>query len=92
MTILCVDFFVFLSSLAWFWGDPHINTLDGGTYTFNGLGEYVLLRTNDTEFEIQARTKLATPNTTATVFSAIAVTSDKDRTEIIQVHKINESL
>ena len=78
--------------IAWFWGDPHINTLDGGTYTFNGLGEYVLLRTNDTEFEIQARTKLATPNTTATVFSAIAVTSDKDRTEIIQVHKINESL
>ena len=66
-------------------GDPHINTLDGSTYTFNGLGEYVLLRTSKTEFEIQARTKLATPNTTATVFSAIAVTGDKDRSEIIQV-------
>ncbi|XP_019858254.1 PREDICTED: mucin-like protein [Amphimedon queenslandica] len=40
---------------TWFWGDPHINTLDGATYTFNGLGEYVLLRTINADFEIQAR-------------------------------------
>ena len=69
------------------WGDPHINTLDGVTYTFNGLGEYVLLCTINADFEIQARTKLATPSTTATVFSAMALTSDKDRTEVVEVRK-----
>ena len=25
---------------AWFWGDPHITTLDGDVFTFNGWGEY----------------------------------------------------
>ncbi|XP_019849136.1 PREDICTED: mucin-like protein [Amphimedon queenslandica] len=69
---------------SWFWGDPHITTLDEGSYTFNGLGEYVLLRTNSEDFEVQARTKLAAPNTTATVFSAIAV-SDSNRSSTVEV-------
>ena len=25
------------------WGDPHLSTLDGTTYTFNGYGEYIYL-------------------------------------------------
>ena len=74
--------FVFI---AWFWGDPHIRTLDGQTYTFNGIGEYVMLRSMSGELEIQARTVLATQNTTATVFSAIAVTGNASRNQIIQV-------
>ena len=53
-------------------GDPHVTTLDGKLYTFNGLGEYVLGRV-DGEIEIQARTALAAPNTTATIFSALAI-------------------
>lgn len=52
------------------WGDPHIKTLDGKSYTFNGIGEYVLLR--DTQFELQARTKLVS-DSTATVFSSAAM-------------------
>ena len=40
---------------GWGWGDPHITTLDDQTYTFNGLGEYVVLRSGD--LEIQARTE-----------------------------------
>ena len=28
-------------------GDPHFTTIDGLTYTFNGLGEYWLVRTRD---------------------------------------------
>ncbi|NWR58737.1 MUC4 protein, partial [Bucorvus abyssinicus] len=39
-------------------GDPHITTLDGLTYTFNGLGDFVLLLASDaqTSFVLQART------------------------------------
>ncbi|XP_072172523.1 uncharacterized protein [Diadema setosum] len=42
---------------AWFFGDPHISTLDGTGYTFNGLGEYIMLEyTNGDEFRLQSRT------------------------------------
>lgn len=65
-----------VSITAWFFGDPHIETLDGTKYTFNGYGEYVMLKiSNDsTSFELQSRMSLAhTENGTvvnATVFSA----------------------
>ncbi|CAF1153616.1 unnamed protein product [Adineta steineri] len=36
-------------------GDPHFSTLDGNSYTFNGHGEYSLLRSLDGQFEIQVR-------------------------------------
>ncbi len=36
-------------------GDPHVITLDGLLYSFNGLGEFILIR--NSEFELQARTK-----------------------------------
>jgi hypothetical protein len=35
------------------WGDPHLTTMDGVKYDFQGAGEYVLLR--DLDLEIQAR-------------------------------------
>ncbi|NOK15886.1 VWD domain-containing protein [Corallococcus carmarthensis] len=35
------------------WGDPHLTTLDGVRYDFQGAGEYVLLR--DPGLELQAR-------------------------------------
>ena len=44
----------------------------------------MLLRTDSEDFEVQARTKLAAPNTTATAFSAIAV-SDSNRSSIVEV-------
>ncbi|XP_038046056.1 fibrillin-1-like [Patiria miniata] len=48
----------------WFWGDPHIKSLDEVEYTFNGLGEYtVALIENDNGaqiFELQGRTQRAT--------------------------------
>ncbi|CAK9292476.1 unnamed protein product, partial [Gordionus sp. m RMFG-2023] len=40
-------------------GDPHIITLDGLAYTFNGLGEFTILKLNDTSFEIQGRSERA---------------------------------
>ncbi|XP_048727710.2 uncharacterized protein LOC125645867 [Ostrea edulis] len=68
--------------ISWLFGDPHINTLDGNQYTFNGYDEYVLLRINTEEkqFELQARTDLAEgANGTvinATIFSAFAARDD----------------
>ena len=41
---------------AFIWGDPHIETLDGLEYTFNGIGEYTMLTTFDGSFTLQART------------------------------------
>ena len=59
--------------IAWFWGDPHITTLDGRVYTFNGWGEYTLLsiENGDTSFRLQGRTQPVV-NSSATQFSAFA--------------------
>eukprot|EP00105_Crassostrea_gigas_P037421 XP_019921569.1 PREDICTED: fibrillin-1 isoform X2 [Crassostrea gigas] len=57
-------------------GDPHIVTLDGKNYTFNGYGEYTMLKISKAsiQFDLQARTDLATrangTNINATIFSA----------------------
>ncbi len=69
--------------LAFFWGDPHVTTLDGHTYTFNGIGDYVLLAIkNSTEFTVHARMCKAVvlANATlsqskATVYCGFAMTS-----------------
>lgn len=64
-------------------GDPHITTLDGFDYTFNGYGEYTMIKinTSTTSFTLQARTELATTENgttiNATIFSAFAA---KDQT------------
>lgn len=61
---------------GWWWGDPHIQTPDGCRYTFNGWGEYQLLK-NDYSVDLQCRTDRAldgqgNPTDNATVFSAFA--------------------
>jgi hypothetical protein len=71
------------SFTAWFWGDPHFVTLDGKNYTFNGLGEYVMLDAKDGYFQLQARTKPAKGEGTATVFSG-AVAKERN-TSTVQV-------
>lgn len=69
--------------LAGTFGDPHITTLDGKLYTFNGYGEYTLMKigTGTTIFELQSRTELASSQngakSNATVFSAFVA---KDQT------------
>ena len=73
--------FIFVT-VAWGWGDPHITTIDGRRYTFNGLGEYVLLRETATNFEFQGRTQPA-PNSNATMFSAFALREGDDIVEVI---------
>ena len=71
---------------GWFWGDPHIKTLDGGNYTFNGLGEYTMVDAKNGTFKLQARTKLAQGNsTTATIFSAGAAKEENSSTIEVRV-------
>ncbi len=53
-------------------GDPHINTLDGADYTFNGWGEYTLSEIGN--FTFQGRTTPVNESVmgSATQFSALA--------------------
>ena len=54
-------------------GDPHLTSLDGANFTFNGWGEYLLLQFSNgrTQFELQSRTE-PVPGSTATVLVAFA--------------------
>lgn len=76
-------FFFNFHFIAGTFGDPHITTLDGKLYTFNGYGEYTLMKieTGTTTFELQSRTELASSQngtkSNATVFSAFVA---KDQT------------
>ena len=67
--------FVSLCHTACVYGDPHIITLDGHKYTFNGNGEFVLIQTPDDSFTLQGRMVPAKDTSgssvLATVFSAI---------------------
>ena len=77
--------------LGWFWGDPHFKTLDGGNYTFNGLGEYVMIDAQNGAFQLQARTKAAQGNlTTATIFSAGAAKEENTSTIEVRVKEGGE--
>ncbi|XP_051047574.1 mucin-4 [Phodopus roborovskii] len=58
---------------AWTYGDPHITTLDNATYTFNGLGDFLLVQAQDTNssFLLEGRTA-QTGSAKATNFIAFA--------------------
>ncbi|EDV27739.1 uncharacterized protein TRIADDRAFT_53736 [Trichoplax adhaerens] len=73
---------------SWFWGDPHVQTLDGKRYTFNGLGEYTLVDASNKYFVLQGRTMRSvvansTERAKATVFSAFAATQNDS--DIVQL-------
>ncbi|XP_019630400.1 PREDICTED: mucin-like protein [Branchiostoma belcheri] len=76
------------SYLATAYGEPHIRTLDGRTYTFNGHGEYVMLRsTADAPhaFMMQGRTDrpvMGGVRIRATVFTAIAVQQPTNKVQV----------
>ncbi len=59
-------------SAACTFGDPHIVTLDGHKYTFNGKGEFTLVETHDGSFTLQGRMEEATDSSsTGTVFTSL---------------------
>ncbi|XP_052261338.1 mucin-like protein [Dreissena polymorpha] len=64
-------------------GDPHITTLDGFKYTFNGHGEYVLLRGD--MFELQGRAARAVVDgaeSDATIIVSVAAKQKPDGTRV----------
>ena len=52
-------------------GDPHIITLDGFKYTFNGKGEFILIDYINKRFMLQGRMVEIPSSQQATVFSAV---------------------
>jgi hypothetical protein len=70
-------------------GDPHVGTIDGLGYTFNGLGDYYLLTSNLTNGAgIQSRTCKAftlIPPSQATVFCAFAIYEKDEPT--VEIYK-----
>ncbi|KAI0225835.1 Mucin-like protein [Lamellibrachia satsuma] len=79
-------------TIGWFYGDPHIRTLDGFQYTFNGLGEYTLIQTTYDTFTLQGRTAKTLDNNgverEATIFSAFAARdNDSDTIHIGMTNK-----
>jgi hypothetical protein len=42
-------------SWSWGFGDPHLTTLDGFSYTFNGLGEFWLVHSASQDVSVQVR-------------------------------------
>lgn len=64
--------------LAAVFGDPHIHTFDGLEYTFNGRGEFVLVRADTLKhkLDVQGRFELVNPNlikvSKATMLTSVA--------------------
>ena len=55
-------------------GEPHLQTLDGRNFTFNGIGEYILVQTpTSIGLDVQARLEAFSSNVTGTVISNIVV-------------------
>ena len=67
--------------------DPHMITLDGFEYTFNGYGEYHVLQIPPIDFELQGRMQpLIDDNgssTSGTVFKAFAM--KENSSDVVQV-------
>ena len=73
------------------WGDPHFKTVDSQNFTFNGIGEYVLVHTpSSLGFQMQARLERFSNNVTGTVMSAIAL--KQGVAQSVQIHAENNQL
>ncbi|KAG7224012.1 hypothetical protein INR49_015269, partial [Caranx melampygus] len=60
-------------SSAVVFGDPHFITFDGVSYSFNGKGEYTLVKSEEPKLTIQGRTEPVNGTIKATMLSAVAM-------------------
>ena len=72
-------------------GDPHIFTLDGLGYTFNGRGEFILIQTTNGSFTVQGRMIAAKDQNgnpvSATLFSAVVAKQSNSDTIQFEVSR-----
>ena len=74
--------------LGFTWGDPHFETLDGHNYTFNGLGEFLLLQSTAHNLTVQIRLSQL-DGTSATVLKAVAIKSQNSQLVQIEINQLN---
>jgi hypothetical protein len=83
--IYSIQFFIFI--LAFGIGDPQFNTFDGLNYAFNGFGQFILTKTIDSSFEIQAETEIFAninnPSISGTFFRRFV--AKKDSSPIVEI-------
>lgn len=72
-------------------GDPHITTLDGKTFTFNGAGEFLMASTTLHNVTIQARMEVF-GDTGASVYSALVIQTNDSAKIQVQRSNMNETL
>ncbi len=64
------------------WGDPHFRSVDDNTFTFNGIGDYVLLESVSNGLQVHGRFARYN-NTNATVM--IALTMRQNNSQVVRV-------
>ncbi|MEP7378028.1 MAG: VWD domain-containing protein [Chloroflexota bacterium] len=63
-------------------GDPHLITVDGHAYDFQAVGEFTLLRSADSHFQLQVRQKAWRSSKRVSFNSAVAVGLGGDRAAV----------
>lgn len=72
-------------------GDPHFTSIDGKEFTFNGAGEFLLLKSSLFNVTFQARMEIL-PGTNASVYSAFVLTSNSSDQIQVQRSVSNETI
>lgn len=77
-------------------GDSQLNTFDGLSYSFNGLGKFLLVKALDNSFEIQSETKVFknvnNPNIAGTLYKAFALKTNDSMTFEVRLNEQNNNL
>lgn len=85
-----------INPAAQMFGDPHIVTLDGYQYTFNGRGEFILVETLDRSYILQGRMTQpqleSSDSTSASGTSFIALAMKQDSNPTVQLEIVNDEL
>ncbi len=71
------------------YGDPHIRSFDGSTFSFQTVGEYILARGSDGNFEVQGRQKAESDK--VSMNSAVAMNVAGDRVGIYMQDQLSHS-
>ena len=59
------------------YGDPHLVSFDGASYSFQTVGEFVLARSNNGDFEVQTRQRPQSENFSLNTAVAMRVAGDR---------------